>query len=196
MKGEWYLRLITIDRTICTYIMGHETSRDGSRSTCDMYIWQIRDIGKSVTVFKHSYDHMILFVTSLRHRRRRWEAIIRCPKCVSNQLPRSTHDSGVSLATNTYRYIITRQGSSYQYTPELSDTFLTMLVEAWKEMSVYCFVTMRCRRKLSNGALPFHEVSTTINPLAIILVVCLEKSASIRATNVLFTKCQSFFNKK
>lgn len=36
-------------------------------------------------------------------------------ECVSNRLARSTHDPGTSLTTNTYRYIITRRGSSYRY---------------------------------------------------------------------------------
>lgn len=151
------------------------------------YMWHVhmtntrhRKIGYSFQTFLWSHDSLCDLVKASSVKMRGDYSV---PKCVSNRLPRSTHDSGASLATNTYRYIITRQGSSYQYTPELSDTFLTMLVEAWKEMSVYCFVTMRCRRKLSNGALPFHEVSTTINPLAIILVVCLEKSVSIQQCN-------------
>lgn len=45
-------------------------------------------------------------------------------ECVSNRLARSTHDPGTSLTTNTYRYIITRQGSSYRYiAPQLSAFF-------------------------------------------------------------------------
>lgn len=45
-------------------------------------------------------------------------------ECVSNRLACSTHDPGTSLTTNTYRYIITRQGSSYRYiAPQLSAFF-------------------------------------------------------------------------
>lgn len=46
-------------------------------------------------------------------------------ECVSNRLARSTHDPGTSLTTNTYRYIITRQGSSYRYIASQLSAFFT-----------------------------------------------------------------------